>query len=105
MQKIKKDDTVIVCVGKDKGKRGRVLQSLPNNRVLIEGVNRVKKHIKPNPNKNEQGGIIETERSIHVSNVAIYNVATKRADRVGFKILEDGSKRRYFKSNQEMIDV
>lgn len=105
MKKIKKDDTVIVITGKDKGRQGKVLKVLPKNRVLVEGVNLAKKHVRPNPNKNEQGGILERELSIHVSNVAIYNPTTKKADRVGIKVLKDGSKVRSFKSNGEVIDV
>ncbi|AML49737.1 50S ribosomal protein L24 [Coxiella burnetii] len=105
MKKIKKDDTVIVITGRDKGRQGKVLKVLPNSRLLVEGINLVKKHVKPNPNKNEQGGILERELSIHVSNVAIYNPAAKKADRVGIKTLEDGSKVRIFKSNGEVIDV
>ncbi|AAO89807.1 50S ribosomal protein L24 [Coxiella burnetii] len=105
IKKIKKDDTVIVITGRDKGRQGKVLKVLPNSRLLVEGINLVKKHVKPNPNKNEQGGILERELSIHVSNVAIYNPAAKKADRVGIKTLEDGSKVRIFKSNGEVIDV
>lgn len=105
MQKIKKDDMVIVITGKDKGRSGKVIRKLANDRVLVEGINMQKKHVKPNPNKQEQGGIQEREGSIHVSNVAIFNPTTKKADRVGFKVLKDGKKVRYFKSNDEMIDV
>ncbi|MBW5802540.1 50S ribosomal protein L24 [Coxiella endosymbiont of Ornithodoros amblus] len=105
IKKIKKDDTIILITGRDKGRQGKVLKVLPNRRLLIEGINLVNKHVKPNPNKNEQGGILERELSIHVSNVAIYNPASKKADRVGIKTLEDGSKVRIFKSNGEVIDV
>ncbi len=104
MQKIRKDDEVILITGKDKGRRGKVLRVLGRERVLVEGVNVVKKHQKPNPQRNTQGGIIDKEAPLHISNVAIYNPMTKKADRVGFKILE-GRKVRYFKSNNEMIDV
>ena len=104
MQKLKQNDEVIVLIGKDKGKRGRISQFL-NDKVLVEGVNRVKKHQKPNPNAGVQGGIIEKEMPIHKSNVALYNAAAKKADKVGFKMLEDGKKVRYFKSNNEIIDV
>ena len=104
MQKLKQGDEVIVLIGKDKGKRGRISQFL-NDKILIEGVNRVKKHQKPNPNAGVQGGIIEKEMPLHKSNVALYNVATKKADKVGFKTLDDGKKVRYFKSNNEIIDV
>ncbi len=105
MQKIKKDDMVIIITGKDKGRSGKVIRTLVKDRVLVEGVSMQKKHVKPNPNKNEQGGIIEREGSIHVSNVAIFNPTSKKADRVKFKILKDGKKVRCFKSNDEMIDV
>lgn len=105
IKKIKKDDIVIVITGRDKGRQGKVLKVLSNSRLLVEGINLVKKHVKPNPNKNEQGGILEHELSIHVSNVAIYNPVAKKADRVGIKTLEDRSKVRIFKSNGEVIDV
>lgn len=105
MQKIKKDDVVIVLTGRDKGRTGKVIKVMPKSRLLVEGVNMVKKHTRPNPNKGEQGGILDRESSIHTSNVAIYNHATKKADRVGFKVLKDGKKVRYFKSNEEIIDV
>ena|SRR3990167_2252142 len=104
-RKIKKDDTVIVTTGKDKGRTGKVIKVLPKDQVLVEGVKIVKKHVRPNPNKGEQGGIRERESGIHASNVAIWNPATKKADRVGFKVLADGKKVRYFKSNGEVIDV
>lgn len=105
MQKIKKDDMVIVIAGKDKGLSGKVIKMLPKHRALVEGINLVKKHVKPNPNKGERGGILEREASIHVSNVAILNSVAKKGDRVGIKQLEDGTKVRYFKSNDEVIDV
>ena len=105
MKKVKKDDTVIVVAGKDKGRQGKVLKVFSSNRVLIEGINLAKKHVRPNPNKNEQGGILERELSIHVSNVAIYNLATKKADRIKVKILKNRSKVRAFRSNGEVIDV
>ena len=104
MRKIKKTDDVIVIAGKDKGNRGNVLQVL-GDRLLVSGVNKAKKHQKPNPVKGEAGGIVEMEMSIHVSNVAIYNAATKKADRVGIKSLEDNRKVRVFKSSGEAIDV
>ena len=103
MRKIKKNDDVIVIAGKDKGNRGNVLSVLDNDRVLVAGVNKVKKHQKPNPVKGTTGGIVEVEKSIHISNIAIYNAATKKADRVGVKQLEDGRKVRVFKSNGEVI--
>ncbi|CAG0939520.1 50S ribosomal protein L24 [Gallionellaceae bacterium] len=104
MRKIKKNDDVIVIAGKDKGNRGSVLRVL-DDRLLVSGINKVKKHQKPNPVKGVAGGIVEVEMSIHASNVAIYNAAAKRADRVGIKTLEDGRKVRVFKSSGEMIDA
>jgi len=105
MQKIKKGDEVIVLAGRDKGKVGEVLQVLSNDRALVNDVNTVKRHTKPNPNKGQQGGIIEKESAIHISNIALYNPETKKADRVGIKNLEDGRKVRYFKSNGEVVDL
>lgn len=105
MRKIRKGDDVIVITGKDKGKRGNVLRVLEDDKVLVEGVNKVKKHQKPNPMLGQAGGIIEKEMPIHVSNVAMFNPAAKKADRVGVKVLEDGRKVRVFKSNGEMIDA
>ena len=104
MRKIKKDDDVIVIAGKDKGNRGSV-QSVSGDYLVVGGVNKVKKHMKPNPVKGTEGGIVEIEKPIHVSNVAIYNAAAKKADRVGFKVLEDGRKVRVFKSSGEAIDA
>jgi large subunit ribosomal protein L24 len=104
MQKIKKDDGVIVIAGKDKGNRGSVLRVL-GDYLLVGGINKVKKHQKPNPVKGLTGGIVEKELPIHISNVAIYNATAKKADRVGIKALEDGRKVRVFKSNGEMIDA
>jgi large subunit ribosomal protein L24 len=103
MNKIKKNDDVIVITGKDKGNRGNVLSVLDNDRVLVAGINKVKKHQKPNPVKGTTGGIVEIEKPIHISNIAIYNATTKKADRVGVKQLEDGRKVRVFKSNGEVI--
>lgn len=105
MRKIKRDDDVIVLTGKDKGKRGKVAKVVDESRVIVGGVNIIKKHQKPNPQRNETGGIVEKEAPIQVSNVAIYNSATSKADRVGFKILEDGRKVRVFKSSGEVIDA
>ncbi|MBI1396627.1 MAG: 50S ribosomal protein L24 [Betaproteobacteria bacterium] len=105
MKKIRKGDNVVVIAGKDKGKRGSVLRVEGDERVVVEGVNRVKKHQRPNPMRNEAGGIVEFEKSIHVSNVAVLNSVTQKADRVGFKILDDGRKVRVFKSNGEMVDA
>lgn len=105
MRKIRRDDEVIVIAGKDKGKRGKVSKVLDADRVLVTGVNMVKRHTRPNPQLGVAGGIVEREAPIQVSNVAIYNPATKAADRVGFRVLEDGRKVRFFKSNDEVIDV
>jgi large subunit ribosomal protein L24 len=104
-RKIRKGDDVIVLAGKDKGKRGNVLNVLDDNRVMVENINLAKKHMKPNPNKGEAGGIVEKEMPIQVSNVALFNPATGKGDRVGFKTLEDGRKVRVFKSNGEVVDV
>jgi large subunit ribosomal protein L24 len=106
MRKIKKGDEVIILAGKSKGVCGAVLRVLEEGtRVLVEGANLIKKHVKPNPNTNTQGGIIEREASIHISNVAIYNPNTKKADRIIFKILKDGKKTRCFKTNGEQIEA
>ncbi len=105
MNKMRKGDAVIVIAGKDKGKRGTVLRRIDDERVVVEGVNRVKKHVKPNPMKGQQGGIVETEMPIQISNVALYNPATQKADRVGFKTLDDGRKVRVFKANGEVVDA
>ena len=102
MRKIKKNDDVIIIAGKDKGNRGNVLNVL-DDKVLVSGVNKVKKHQKPNPVKGVAGGIVEMEKPVHISNVAIYNASTKKADRVGVKSLEDGRKVRVFKSSGEVI--
>lgn len=104
MRKIKKNDDVIVIAGKDKGNRGNVL-SVAEDYVLVGGINKAKKHEKPNPVKGTTGGIVEKEMPIHISNVAIFNAATKKADRVGIKTLADGRKVRVFKSNGEAIDA
>ncbi|MBI5923471.1 MAG: 50S ribosomal protein L24 [Betaproteobacteria bacterium] len=105
MNKIRKGDNVIVITGKDKGKRGVVLRRVDTEHLLIEGVNRVKKHTKPNPMKGQQGGIVEKEMPIQISNVALFNPATQKADRVGFKTLNDGRKVRVFKSNGEVLEA
>ena len=105
MRKIKKGDDVIVIAGKDKGKRGTVLRVLDCDHLVIEGANRVKKHQRPNPMKNTPGGIVEKEMPLHVSNVALYNATTKKADRMGVKTLDDGRRVRYYKSNGEVIDT
>jgi large subunit ribosomal protein L24 len=105
MQRIKKGDEVIVLAGRDKGKRGTVLRRVDAQHVVVEGVNRVKKHQRPNPMKGEQGGIIDKDMPIHVSNVALFNPATKKADRAGIKMLEGGKKVRVFKDNGEQVDA
>ena len=105
MAKIKKGDDVIVRTGKDKGKSGRVTKILKDNKVLVEGINQVKKNQKPNPNAGVSGGIIVKDMPINISNIGLYNPETKKADRVGFKVLEDGKKVRYFKSTNEVVDV
>jgi large subunit ribosomal protein L24 len=105
MNKIRKGDQVVVTTGKDKGKRGTVLRVLPTSKVVVEGINRVKKHQKPNPMKGMTGGIVEKEMALHVSNVAIFNSVSSKADRVGFRVLEDGRKVRFFKSNGEVVDA
>ncbi|PID48830.1 MAG: 50S ribosomal protein L24 [Proteobacteria bacterium] len=103
MRKIRKNDEVVVITGKDKGRRGTVMQVLANGKVLVKGVNRVKKHQKPNPNLGIQGGVIEKEMPLQASNVMVVNPATGKGDRVGFKLLEDGKKIRVFKSNGERV--
>jgi large subunit ribosomal protein L24 len=105
MRKIKKDDNVIVITGKNKGMQGKVLRVTDNSRLLVEGINVVKKHVKPNPQKGIQGGIVEKEALIHISNAALINPATGQPDKVGIKTLEDGRKVRYFKSTNEVIDI
>ncbi|MBN0988109.1 MULTISPECIES: 50S ribosomal protein L24 [Amphritea] len=103
MRKIIRNDEVIVIAGRDKGKRGKVLRVLANDRLIVSGINMVKKHTKPNPMLGKAGGIVEKEAAIAVSNIAIFNSATGKGDRVGFKVLEDGNKVRIFKSNGELI--
>lgn len=105
MSKIRKGDDVVVLSGRDKGKRGTVLQIIENSRILIDNVNVIKKHVKPNPNRGETGGIIEREAPIQISNVALFNPNTNKADRVGYKVLEDGRKVRVFKSDGEVADI
>lgn len=105
MQKIRKGDDVIVRTGKDKGKSGRVTKILKGDKILIEGINQVKKNQKPNPNAGISGGIIVKDMPINISNIGLYNPETKKADRVGFRFLEDGKKVRYFKSTNEIVDV
>lgn len=105
MNRIRKGDTVVVMVGKDRGRQGTVLRMLSGNRVVVEGLNLVKRHTKPNPQAGLQGGIVEREAPLNLSNVQIYNPTTQRPDRVGFRSLEDGRKVRFFKSNKEVIDI
>jgi large subunit ribosomal protein L24 len=103
MRKIKKGDNVVVIAGRDKGKRGEVSQVVDATHVVVSGVNAVKRHTRPNPMKNQPGGIVSKEMPIHVSNIAIWNPVTGKADRVGFRMLEDGRKVRFFKGNGEQI--
>lgn len=106
MNRLKAGDHVIVIAGKDKGRTGNVIKLLGDgDSVLVENINMAKRHTRPNPSKNEPGGIIEREMPIDASNVAHYNAVSKKADRVGFRVLEDGTKVRYYKSNGEVVDV
>ena len=105
MEKIRKGDQVVVIAGKDKGKRGAVARRVDADHVVVEGVNRAKKHVKPNPVKGVVGGVVDKDMPLHISNVSLYNPATQKADRVGFKVLEDGTKVRVFKSNGEVVGV
>jgi large subunit ribosomal protein L24 len=105
MRRIRKGDEVMVISGRDKGKRGTVLRRVDADHVVVEGVNRVKKHQRPNPMKGETGGIVDKDLPIHVSNVALYNPATQKADRAGVKTLDDGRKVRVFKDNGEQVEA
>ena len=105
MNRIKKGDDVIITAGKDKGRRGTVLRVLENGRILVEGINVVKKHQKGNPNTGQPGGIVDKEMPVHASNVMPYNPVTKKGDRIGIRTLEDGTRVRYFKSNNEVVDA
>ncbi len=105
MNKIRKGDQVIIRTGRDKGKRGTVLRILSEDRVLVENVNMVKRHTRPNPNKNVAGGIVDKEAPIHISNVALYNSGSGKGERVGFKVLEDGRKVRFFRRSGEVADI
>ena len=105
MERIRKGDEVIVLAGRDKGKRGSVMRVLEDNRALVDNVNLVKKHTKPNPNKGDTGGIIEKEMPIDRSNIKLFNPISEKGDRVGVKALEDGRRVRFFKSNNEVVDV
>ncbi|MBV8743381.1 MAG: 50S ribosomal protein L24 [Sinobacteraceae bacterium] len=104
MNKIRKGDQVVVLSGRDKGRRGAVLQ-VRGEQILVESINRVKRHTKPNPQAGRQGGIVEKEMPLALSKVAIWNPGAKKADRIGFKTLTDGKRVRFFKSNGEMIDA
>lgn len=104
MNKLKRDDEVIVITGKDKGKRGTISRMVGKDKVVVAGVNMVKRHTRANPNAGQPGGIIEKEAPLHISNVAIFNAAENKADRVGIKVLDDGMKKRVFKSNGQEID-
>jgi large subunit ribosomal protein L24 len=105
MEKIRKGDSIIVIAGRDKGKRGTVSRRVGMDHIVVEGVTRVKKHQRPNPRKGQIGGIVDKDMPIHVSNVALFNPQTQKADRAALKVLEDGRKVRVFKSNREMVDV
>ena len=105
MQRIRKGDEIVVIAGRDKGKRGTVLRRIDAQHVVVEGVNRVKKHQRPNPMKGLQGGIVDKDLPIHVSNIALFNPATQKADRAGVKTLDDGRKVRVFKANGEQVEV
>ena len=105
MKKIRKGDKVVVLAGRDKGKQGTVLRILDDSRVLVENVNMIKRHTKPNPNKGVTGGIIDREAPIHVSNIALFNPGTGKGERVGLRTMQDKSKVRYFKKSGEVADV
>jgi len=105
MKRLRKGDQIIVISGKDKGRHGTVLKVMADDRVLVESINMVKKHAKPNPMQGVEGGIVEKEMPLHISNVMLFNPVTNKGDRVGFKLLEDDRKVRYFKSNGEVVDV
>ena len=105
MQKIRKGDEVVVIAGRDKGRRGAVIKLLDDGKVIVENVNMVKRHTKPNPQVNRQGGIVEKEAPLEISNVALWNPATKKGDRVGIRTLADGRRVRFFKSNKEVVDT
>ena len=103
MQKLKRDDEVIVTTGRDKGKRGKITKILDDGRALVSGINMVKRHTKPNPNLGKQGGIVEREAAIAISNIAIFNPKTQKADKVGIKVAADGKRTRIYKSDQSAI--
>jgi large subunit ribosomal protein L24 len=105
MRKILKGDEVVVICGKDKGRRGSIIQILDNGKVLVQGVNMARKHVKPNPNAGIEGGIVAKEMPMAISNVMVVNPATGKGDRIGIKLLDDGKKVRFFKSNNEVVDA
>jgi large subunit ribosomal protein L24 len=105
MNKIRKGDEVVVITGREKGRRGTVIRVLPNDRVLVENVNMVKRHTRPNPQRGIQGGIVEKEASLHLSNVMLWNPVAKKGDRVGIRTLADGRRVRFFKSDDEVVDA
>ena len=105
MQRIRKGDEIVVIAGRDKGKRGTVLRRTGVEHVVVEGINRVKKHQRPNPMKGQTGGVVDKDMPIHISNIALFNPATQKADRVAFKLLSDGRKVRVFRSNGEQVDA
>ena len=105
MRRLKKGDDVVIIAGKDKGKRGNIVKVIDEDKVIVSSVNMAKRHTKGNPQQGKPGGIIEKEMPIHASNVALFNPTTKKADRIGFRTLEDGRKVRFFKSNDEVVDI
>jgi large subunit ribosomal protein L24 len=105
MNKIRKGDEVVVISGREKGRRGTVIRVLAEDRVLVENVNMVKRHTRPNPQRGTQGGVVEKEASLHLSNVMLWNPVAKQGDRVGIRTLADGRRVRYFKSNDEVVDA
>ena len=105
MNRIRKGDEVIVIAGRDKGKRGSVMRVLPDGRLVVSDVNMVKRHTRPNPNRGIPGGIVEKEMPVHPSNIMLFNSQTGKGDRIGFRILQDGNKVRYFKSTDEVVDI
>ena len=105
MNKIRKGDEVVVIAGREKGRRGTVIRVMPGDRVLVENVNMVKRHTRPNPQRGVQGGIVEKEAALHLSNVMLWNPVSKKGDRVGIRALADGRRVRFFKSNDEVVDA
>ena len=105
MNKLRKGDEVVVITGRDKGRRGTIIRVVDAGHVLVENLNMVKRHTKPNPARNTQGGIVEKEAALHISNVALWNPVAKKGDRVGVRTLADGRRVRFFKSNDEVVDA